>query len=232
MKRLVLIAAALAVMGAVWFASRHSLWERSNNFMRQMPEGKTYQNELDKQKNLYTDGHAVVFIGDSHIEQCEWKEVFPEMDLANRGIGGEGTASLHARLDVAVKPGTRLVVLQIGINDLLTGLETDAVFEDYQSLILDLKAKECEVVATLPFYTRYVPAVNEKVEDLNRKLHDWLTKEGVTVLDLNSELSQDKTLRQGVTLDGVHLNPAGYQIWIKALKGVLPPVLPMEGGSR
>lgn len=232
MKRGFLIAGGLVLIGLIWFASRFSLWERSNKFLRQLPEGKNYQNELDKQKNLYKAGHQVVFLGDSHIEQCEWKEVFPEMDLANRGIGGEGTASLHARLDAAVLPGSQLVVLQIGINDLLSGLEPDVVFEDYQSLILDLKLKECVVIATLPFYTRYALNVNKKVEVLNNKLKDWLPSEGITVLDLSRELSDNKTLKHEFTLDGVHLNAAGYQIWIKALKRVLPPVQPKEDGFR
>lgn len=218
MKRILLfggICAALILV--IWILNRYQLQHRMRIFLSQMPEGKNYQNEVDKQKSLYSQPVPIVFLGDSHMEQCEWHEIFPGLPIANRGIGGDGTASLTARLDAAVRPGTELVFLQIGVNDLLTGLAAATVFEQYKQLIYNLQKRGCRVVSTLPFFTSYQSGVNEKIADLNQKLAVWLVTQNVTVVNINPALASQQTLKTDYTLDGIHLNPAGYKLWIKAL---------------
>lgn len=221
MKRGLLIAIPVTLLVVIWLSNHFYFGERVDAFFHQPPEGKSYQNEIDKQKHLYITKSQVIFLGDSHIEQCEWQEVFQDFDISNRGIGGEGISSLEARLDIAVQPDSQMVFIQIGINDLLSGVNPDVVFSRYQMLIGALKSKHCRIIATLPFYTRYFPETNEEVFRLNEKLKEWLPTQSVTLLDINPQLSENKRLKREMSLDGIHLNAKGYQIWIDAIRPVL-----------
>ena len=59
----------------------------------------------------------VVFLGDSITEGGLWEELFPDLWILNRGIGGDTTVDLRERLDDAINE-PRVVSLLIGTNDL------------------------------------------------------------------------------------------------------------------
>ncbi|HEY8590760.1 MAG TPA: hypothetical protein VIL55_14535, partial [Naasia sp.] len=59
----------------------------------------------------------VVFLGDSISEFGLWEEWFPEIPVLNRGIGGETSAQVLARLETAITE-PRAVFLLVGTNDL------------------------------------------------------------------------------------------------------------------
>src|ERR1700757_3889265 len=42
-----------------------------------------------------------------------------EVTVTNQGVNGDTTAGVLARLDSAVPPGTNIVILKIGVNDLV-----------------------------------------------------------------------------------------------------------------
>ena len=69
------------------------------------------------------DFHAVVFVGDSIVE--DWKgleEAFPKVRTANRGIAGDLSRGVLARLrEDVLELNPRAVVLLIGTNDLKLG---------------------------------------------------------------------------------------------------------------
>jgi lysophospholipase L1-like esterase len=223
---LVVLAAGLVGLG--WLMNRHKLWERWATFQRMPVFGKSWANEVDKMQNLYpTDSVDYLFLGDSHMEQCEWQEFFPQKKVANRGIGGETTTGLLQRIDAL--PPCRLVFLQIGINDLLGGQPPESVFDRYQEVLYKLEKRHAKVVPCLVFYTRYSPDVNPSVRRLNELLRAWFQKENRDFISLNPELAEGETLKQAYTLDGIHLNAQGYQVWLRQLQVSLGQ---MEAGSR
>ena len=153
------------------------------------------------------------------MEQCEWQEVFPDFHIANRGIGGESTEGLHARLSV-LPPGnpSKIVFLQIGINDLLGGRKPIDVFESYKHILDQITSKNYTVVPTLVFYVRYIPDVNPAVSELNQLIQAELLKRKIQFIDLNQHISENETLLLPFSADGVHLSVAGYQKWIDKMR--------------
>ena len=219
---------AVGLVGLGWLMNRHKLWERWATFQRMPIFGKSWANEVDKMQHLYpTDSVDYLFLGDSHMEQCEWQEFFPRKKVANRGIGGETTSGLLQRIDAL--PPARLVFLQIGINDLLGGQSPDVVFERYRKVLSELEKRKFKTVPCLVFYTRYSPDVNPFVRALNEQLQASFQKENRPFISLNQELSEDETLKQAYTLDGIHLNARGYETWLRQL---YPFLQQAEAGSR
>lgn len=209
----IVILLSLGICLALWFIIRYKIPERLLNQRNASVFGKKWQNEVQKQDLLYMETRDIVFLGDSHMEQCEWQELFPKYKTANRGIGGETTGALLVRLDGAVKTGTKIVFIQIGINDLLSGLDPSRVLENYKLLTSRLRAKKVKAIFTLPFFTRYNPEIKEKLLGLNEALVVHFQKEGFSYLDLNAKIAPKQELLAEFTSDGVHLNAVGYRLW-------------------
>jgi len=197
------------------------LVERFISYYKQFPNGKNWQNEVGKQKQMYVSRMDLVFIGDSHIEQCEWHEFFPALKIGNRGIGGETSGALLSRLETAVLPGTSMVVIQIGVNDILSGIKTDQVLENYKNIISRFQKIGCRILPTLPFLTRYYPEKNVDIYNLNNALISLFDQHKIQYINLNDVLSNNGALRLEYTSDGVHLNSAGYLEWIYQLRKII-----------
>jgi hypothetical protein len=227
------IGVCFTILVGSWIMIHFKLWERISIFTTQPVFGKNWKNEVEKQNTLYKMTDAdLIFLGDSHMEQCEWQEVFPEFHIANRGIGGESTEGLHSRLSV-LPPGnpSKIVFLQIGVNDLLGGRKAIDVFESYKLILDQIALKQYTVVPTLIFYVRYIPDVNPAVSELNQLIEAELVKRKIQFIDLNQHIAENETLLLPFSADGVHLSPVGYQKWIDEMKPFIG-VKSLDSGCR
>lgn len=69
-----------------------------------------------------------------------------QVTVTNQGINGDTTAGVLARLDSAVPPGTNIVILKIGINDLVNRhVSPDAIVANKRTIVDRLHAKGAEV---------------------------------------------------------------------------------------
>ncbi|MCW5208909.1 hypothetical protein VU10_01625, partial [Desulfobulbus sp. US1] len=70
---------------------------------------------------------TLLMLGDSLVEWGDWESLLPEMQIINRGIAGEHTEELSARLvneiDAVLDAGTEpdYILLMTGTNNLLMG---------------------------------------------------------------------------------------------------------------
>jgi lysophospholipase L1-like esterase len=111
-------------------------------------------------------------------------------------------------------------MLQIGINDLLSGRDTADILRDYQNMVERLKSKNVKSVCTLPFYTRYRPEVESEQTGMNLRLKEMIEKQGFICLDLNPRFAPDNKMLLKYSSDGVHLNAEGYLIWAGLIRQV------------
>lgn len=68
------------------------------------------------------------------------------VEIANAGVSGDTTAAGLARIDWAVPDGTEIVILELGANDALRGLDTAATRRNLESIIQRLKAKGATIL--------------------------------------------------------------------------------------
>jgi lysophospholipase L1-like esterase len=169
--------------------------------------------------------NRVVFMGDSITDAWarRFAEDFPGKLYLGRGISGQTTPQMLIRFRpdvIALRP--KVVVILAGTNDIAgnTGPMTLEMIEDNLVSMSELaKANGIRVVlaSVLPVCdyhqnqtTRRPP---EKILALNAWIQDYAAKNGFTYLDYYpSMLDEQKMLRREITNDGLHPNPAGYQI--------------------
>ncbi len=187
------------------------------------PEGGAYHAQKDLLAIYPTGMRKIVMLGDSHLGMVHWNEFLGRCDILNRGIGGEVTTGALARLDpiIALKP--RLVVCQLGVNDIAgkgkTALQT---WSDYSVLLDRLKSAKIPIVLNTVPPMRYQVQFNPEIRELNGQIKKWAMTNGTPCIDLASLVSEDGGLRHELTYDGLHLNTAGYLIWKTELVLQLP----------
>ena len=166
---------------------------------------------------------TVVVLGDSITAGGWWAQNFAGQNMINRGIGGDTTEGMLARLAsvTSARPGKILVLA--GINDLLRGRTPQEVATTYRQLLTELSASGSKIYVQSTFYVAPpMPlATNEKVAALNTAMRQFCEQsKRCTFLDLNFVLAPAGQLQPGFTVDGLHLNQAGYEAWFSQLKGM------------
>lgn len=160
----------------------------------------------------------VVFVGDSITAGAQWNELFPGVPVRNRGIGGDRTEDLLARIDPLTAGPARKVFLKIGTNDLGAGIDEATILENYET-ILDHFARDA------PSTTVYVQSVlpraasyRERVESLNAGIEALAAARGLEFIDLYPAfLDEDGSIRDALSYDELHLTGEGYRLWQERL---------------
>jgi lysophospholipase L1-like esterase len=189
-----------------------------------------------KIRRTSSDNDTVAFVGDSRA--ADWPPPdLPQFTFVNRGVGGQmsGEALLRVENDIApLRP--ELVVLQIGINDLVTVVfypeRRDEITTTGQSNIQQLTARivalGAKVILTTIFPVGdiemffYSPAtITEVIVEVNTFIHT-LARPEIVVFDAYTILAGDDGLcLDDYTQDFLHLNRAGYAALNRGLVDVL-----------
>ncbi|HEV7388600.1 MAG TPA: SGNH/GDSL hydrolase family protein [Gemmatimonadaceae bacterium] len=166
----------------------------------------------------------VVFMGNSITEG--WDQYFPTMfagkPYINRGIGGQTTPQMLLRFHpdvVALKP--KVVVILAGTNDIAgnNGPSTLEMIEDNLTSMAEIaRANGIKVVlsSVLPVFDYpWKPGLEPapKIIALNKWMKDYAAHHGAVYLDYHSAMADARGgMREGLAVDGVHPNEAGYRL--------------------
>jgi len=170
-----------------------------------------------------------VFLGDSITRGGFWEEMFPSAPIKGRGVGGDMTRDLLARLDAITSGMPGRIYLMIGTNDLFVGVPRDEILANVRELIERVRrespATELYVQSVLPRGAEF----RERIVDLNTELESLVLTSGGSYIDLYALfVDPDGSLRDDYTNDELHLNGLGYRRWQQALlphvvgRGALP----------
>ena len=181
---------------------------------------KEYRIELFEK---FSPSAEVVFVGDSITEGGEWAEFFPNLKVANRGVGSDKTSDVLKRIDsiISVTPNTAFIML--GINDILNEIAIDEIVYNYGSVISSLKVKGTSVFVQSTIQcqvSRCGQKSVSKVNLLNEKLLVLADEYDVPFVYL-ADLSNTEGLDVGYTYDGIHLSAKGYMYWVKQIEPLL-----------
>jgi hexosaminidase len=175
----------------------------------------------EKFRENRTQPGSTVFFGDSITSEAPWGELFG--GLLNRGIPGNTSRDLLARLDeVTARRPARLFML-IGVNDLLTGSSPDELVASVSTLLARLRNETPEtrvtLISMLPVRRGTLRGVeNPLIHSVNARFAELARRERVHFVDAYPRfLDQNGELRAELTYDGVHLRPAGYWVLRDAL---------------
>lgn len=162
---------------------------------------------------------AIIFLGNSITEGGNWRELFDNNNILNRGIGGDITEGVLNRLDEIVRHQPSKLFICIGTNDLARDIQNDSILKNYQS-ILEIVQKESPntqiyVQSILPVGESVIfQHSNDKIIPLNQEIKSLCSKFNVEYIDLYEDFTDENGhLNPSFTNDNLHLLGAGYQFW-------------------
>lgn len=173
----------------------------------------------------------IIFLGNSITAGADWAELLGNPHARNRGISGDITFGVLERLSEVTEGKPAKVFILIGINDIQRNIPDTMITGNYRKMIKRIRA---ESPATKIYFQTLLPVNNEftqfknhynkdeHIAFVNAELKKIAEEEQVTLIDLHPHfLDANKKLDKRYTMDGLHLNADGYQVW----KGILKPYL-------
>ena len=173
---------------------------------------------------LKINNGSIIMLGNSITAECEWRELLQNEFIINRGVIGDGTLDILERLTPIIEAKPKKIFLLIGVNDLLFH-SLSTIGENYEKIVERLKTETPETAlyleSILPIHNdlRRNGLKNADIDALNGQVFALSQKYSATYIDLASKLKNTEgSLREDLSLDGIHLNGEGYQILGENLK--------------
>jgi acyl-CoA thioesterase-1 len=139
------------------------------------------------------------------------------VDMTNAGVSGDTSSGGRDRLDWSVPDGTDAVILELGANDALRGLDPKLTRDSLSDILTRLKARKiavllCGMVAPPNYGSDYATRFNAIYPDLAKSF-------GVPLYPFFLDgVAGDAGLNQA---DGIHPTPVGVDVIVK---NILPSV--------
>jgi len=169
----------------------------------------------------------IIFLGNSITAGTDWAKLLDLPQAKNRGISGDITFGVLERLQDVIDGKPAKVFILIGINDISRNIPDSVILRNYKTMIARIRkgSKKTKIYfnTLLPVNAAFEKFKNhygkeEHILWLNDEIRKFAAK-NVTVIDLYPNFTdQDKHLKAELTKDGLHLIPAGYQVWADFLK--------------
>lgn len=177
----------------------------------------------------------IVMVGDSITAPGRWNELFPGVDIANRGISGDTVTGLLERAPAIAAMRPRAIFVLIGLNDIVGGNDNARILDRYTSALKILSSTGARIVlqSTLQCSSAdCTPSVRAQIAALNTALARTAAERGYRFVDLNPRFSDANGLKPTYTYDGVHLNGAGYKLWREIIAGEIAAVPRAASGGE
>ena len=178
----------------------------------------------------YSQSALIVALGDSNTAGfgVAPQQAFPaqleallrgtgyDVRVANAGIPGDTTQRMLGRVDAYAPPGTRIVIVQGGYNDLLMGRNPTSILANLEAIVSRLAARRITAVLC-GFFNPSYDAVGSAIA----------RRYGAVFVD--GGLCYDSRYRGP---DGLHMSAVGHQVIAMRLLPVMQRLLTPAGRRR
>ena len=203
----------IVVCTVLWAALGGGMWLLMKFLILPQQERTATQYEV-----LEVQPGDTVFLGDSITYGGRWHELFPDSPVRQRGIDGDTSAGVLARLApiAAAKPGR--VFLLIGTNDLFFGVSEERIVANINEIVDRIHGASPEtevfVQSVLPRAAHY----QDRIESLNASLEEAVAAKA-TWINLYPLFLDDakRSIENDLSNDELHLLGPGYLIWRGAI---------------
>jgi len=189
----------------------HNAWTRAN-----------YPKQIKRFREEPLHLHDIVFLGNSITEQGgDWGKRLNNGSIKNRGIAGDVTDGVLARLGEITYIKPIAVFVEIGINDLFNpNLSPERTANNIIRIADAIKKQSPQ---TRVFIQTIFPTKNDflvnRISKTNQILRDYKKPRLFTLVETHALFADSADLmKKEYTKDGVHLNDKGYEIWVGQLR--------------
>jgi lysophospholipase L1-like esterase len=219
----VIALAALAVLCYETGVFRSAAWKMGVRSKPEVPRTSNQTSWDARYREMPRAPGDVVFAGDSLTVEAPYANYFSS--VRTRGIGGETTAGLLARIDEVAREHPAKIFLMVGINDIAHDRSTDQLLDDYRRILerIRLRAPRARV------YVESILPVNDarrdaprqlgpRIPEINERLRTLAVGFDYTYIDLWPHFADDQgSLMPQYTTDGLHLSWDGAVTLVQAL---------------
>ena len=187
-----------------------------------------YELKVEEFRSFPNSSKDIIFLGNSITANIDWMELLGRTDVRNRGISGDITFGVLERLDEVTEGKPAKVFILIGINDISRNIPDSVIISNHRKIVQRIKT---ESPKTKIYFHTLMPVNNEFTQfknhynkdehilHINEALKKMAAEEKITLIDLYPHfLNADKKMDKKYTIDGLHLNAAGYKVWSDLLK--------------
>ena len=169
-------------------------------------------------QNVFPE-RSVLFVGSSSIVNWPTADRFPGLPVINRGFGGSQISDVNYFIEQTVqKYAPEVIVFYAGNNDVEAGKPPRQVLEDYQQFVSAVHARKADTriifISIHPSIARWAkwPQMNE-ANELIRAYSGSDPRLGYVDISRPMLGSDGRPMPQLFVQDGLHMTPAGYDIW-------------------
>ena len=184
-----------------------------------------YKKVIEEFKMKPLKFNDIIFLGNSiTAEGKDWSQRLNYPNVRNRGIGGDVTDGVLARLAEITYFKPKAIFLLIGINDLWNNAPSVPTPEYIGNNIVKItEAIHSDSPKTKIYVQKVLPSGKElyidRINTVNRIVKANSILKNFKVIDLHSVFVNEKGLmREDLTTDGIHLNEKGYRTWTEFIK--------------
>ena len=174
-----------------------------------------------------TPDNPIVFVGSSSINYWRTAEYFPQFPVVNRGFGGsQASDATYWVREAVLKYDPSVVVYYEGDNDTSVGKKARQVFEDMREFA-DAVHQASPGTHIVFLSVKPGPArwnVWGEAVATNLLLQEFAaSRYNVHYVDVGSDMlgADGLPIPELFVRDGIHMTPAGYDIWTRILTPVL-----------
>lgn len=190
-----------------------------------------YTDRMSVFNKMPVSSKSIIFLGDSLTEAGRWRDIAPEYPLLNRGISGDISFGVYARLNEILRHHPQKIFLMIGVNDLKRKIPTSYIIRNNERIVAKIRKESPKTkiylnsilpVNNTKLIESFKSVKNSDIEQLNEGLKQISRyNKNVQFVDLHKIFAdQNGELRAEVTPDGIHLEVSAYVEMINYLKQI------------
>ncbi len=174
-----------------------------------------------------TEGE-IIMLGNSITNVGAWEELLQNPRVKNRGISGDNTFGVLARMDEVLSSKPAKIFILIGINDIAINNPSEVILDNYrkiiQRIIKDSPGTSIYLQSLFPTnndFTRFAGHQNkeDQIRAVNAGIAQLAIEYGLTFIDLYPQFQNSEgKLDTLYTNDGLHLLGPGYVKWAEILR--------------
>jgi len=176
-----------------------------------------------------TANPTIIMLGNSMVRSTDWVKLLERDDVINRGIAGDKIKCICERTKYLKGKGAKIWIIEGGIND-LPAMKTSEILKQFDLIVDFVKSENAIPVIVSPTFVspraklklkKDVTKTNLAVADINQKLIRYCDSTKTDLINLNMKLSENGSLVEKYTTDGVHFTDEAKLIWAKEILSLL-----------
>lgn len=187
-----------------------------------------YRERMDIFSKMPVTKKAIVFLGNSITEAGKWQEILPGKPVLNRGISGDITFGVIARLESILVNKPERIFLLIGVNDLKREVPSPVIIDNYKRIVATIRATSPRtkifLQSVLPvndsmLIPSFKKVTNAKIKQLNEALLSMADNKHIRYVNLHEVFADaNGQLKAEETPDGIHVKVTSYVAWVNYLQ--------------